>query len=161
MLPIINAVGCVVLVGFILIQWFGGRVLDKKLHDAQEREILEKNARFEAEKKVGQLQSDIQGLKDSVDSIRQAAEAAEKEVTLKNEEIAKFAAGLEEAKAKILTWEQAVKERDEALQKRDAALAERDSKIKEVNGQLVATRKRLDEAVAELKQAAAAGAGAR
>jgi len=49
-LPIINAVGCVVLVGFILIQWFGGRVLDKKLHDAQEREILEKNARFEAEK---------------------------------------------------------------------------------------------------------------
>ncbi len=154
-LPIINAAGCIVLAGFILIQWFGGQALDKELHDAKRREILEKNARFEAEKRASQLQSDIQGLKDSVDSIRQAAEAAEKEVALKNEEIAKFAAGLEEAKAKILTWEQAVKERDEALQKRDAALAERDSKLKEVNGQLVATRKRLDEAVAELKQAGA------
>ena len=48
-----------------------------------------------------------------------------------------------------------MKERDEALQKRDEALAERDSKLKEINGQLVATRKRLDEAVAELKKAGA------
>lgn len=154
-LPIVNAVGCVVLVGFILIQWFGGQQLDQQLHEAKSREILEKNARFEAEKRANQLQSDIQGLKDSVDSIRQAADAAEKELTIKNEEIAKFAAGLEEAKATITTWEQAVKERDEAIQKRDAALAERDSKLKEVNGQLVATRKRLDEAVAELKKAGA------
>ena len=154
-LPIINAIGCVVLVGFILIQWFGGQVLSKELHDAKEREIHEKNARFEVEKQVKTLQSDIEGLKNSVDSLRQAAEAAEKEVAFKNEEIAKFAGGLEEAKAKIVTWEQAVKERDEALQKRDAALAERDSKLKEVNGQLIATRKRLDEAVAELKQAGA------
>ncbi|MCW1923176.1 hypothetical protein OKA05_11485 [Luteolibacter arcticus] len=154
-LPIVNAVGCIVLAGFILIQWFGGQVRDKELHEAKSREILEKNARLEAEKRADQLQSDIQGLKDSVDSIRKAAEAAEKEVALRIEDIAKFSAGLEEAKASIVTWEQAVKERDEALVKRDAALAERDSKLKELNGQLVATRKRLDEAVAELKKAGA------
>ncbi|MEK7954044.1 hypothetical protein WKV53_26240 [Luteolibacter sp. Y139] len=155
MLPIVNAVGCIVLVGFILFQWFDGRALGDELHQAKTREILEKNARFEAEKHASELQSDIQGLKDSVDSIRQAADVAEKDLAAKNEEIGKFAAGLEEAKAKIVTWEQAVKERDEALQKRDAALAERDSKIKEINGQLVATRKRLDEAVEELKKAGA------
>lgn len=154
-LPIVNAVGCVVLVGFILIQWFGGQKLDHELHETKSREILEKNARFEAEKQVKTLQSDIQGLKDSVDSIRQAAETAEKELVAKNDEIAKFAAAVEEAKVKIAEWEQAVKDRDEAIQKRDAALAERDSKLKELNGQLVATRKRLDEAVAELKKAGA------
>jgi peptidoglycan hydrolase CwlO-like protein len=154
-LPIINAVGCVVLVGFILVQWFGGQLLSKELHEAKSREINEKNARFEAEKKAKTLQSDIEGLKGSVDSLRQATDDAQKLVELKEEDIAKFSAALEEAKAKILTWEQAVKERDEALQKRDAALAERDSKLKEINGQLVATRKRLDEAVAELKKAGA------
>ena len=42
-----------------------------------------------------------------------------------------------------------------AILKRDAAITERDSKLKELNGQLVATRKRLDEAVAELKKAGA------
>jgi peptidoglycan hydrolase CwlO-like protein len=154
-LPIVNAVGCIVLVGFILIQWFGGQLLSKELHEARSREILEKNARFEAEKKVKTLQSDIEGLKNSVDSIRQAAETAEKAVELKDQDIAKFSAALEEAKAKIVTWEQAVKDRDDALLKRDAAIAERDSKLKEINGQLVATRKRLDEAVAELKKAGA------
>jgi peptidoglycan hydrolase CwlO-like protein len=152
-LPIINAVGCIVLVGFILVQWFGGQLLSKELHEAKSREINEKNARFEVEKRVKTLQSDIEGLKGSVDSLRQAADDAQKLVELKDQDIAQFSAGLEEAKAKIVTWEQAVKERDEALLKRDAALAERDSKLKEVNGQLVATRKRLDEAVAELKKA--------
>lgn len=154
-LPIINAVGCVVLVGFILIQWFGGQLLKDELHEAMKREILEKNARFEAEKRAKTLQSDIEGLKNSVDSIRKAAEDAEKLVELKDQDIVKFSAALEEAKTKILTWEQAVKDRDDALLKRDAALAERDSKLKEINGQLVATRRRLDEAVAELKKAGA------
>ncbi|WP_264502474.1 hypothetical protein [Luteolibacter flavescens] len=162
MLPIVNAVGCVVLVGFIFIQWLEGQGLERDLGETRTREILEKNARTEAEQQITQLRSDIQGLKDSVDSIRQAAEAAEKELVIKNEEIAKFAAGLEEARAMIVTWEAAVKERDEALklrdealQKRDEAIAARDSKLKEVNAQLVATRKRLDEAVAELKKAGA------
>lgn len=154
-LPIVNAIGCVVLVGFILIQWFGGETLREKLVDTQKREIIEKNARFEAEKRAKTLQSDIEGLKNSVDSIRKQAEDAEKLVELKDQDIVKFTAALEEAKTKIGTWEQAVKDRDDALVKRDAAIAERDSKLKEINGQLVATRKRLDEAVAELKKAGA------
>jgi peptidoglycan hydrolase CwlO-like protein len=154
-LPIVNAVGCIVLVGFILIQWFGGEMLREKLHEAESREIIEKNVRFEAEKKAKTLQSDIEGLKSSVDSIREAAETAEKLVEIKDQDIVKFSAALEEAKTKIGTWEQAVKDRDDALLKRDAAIAERDSKLKEINGQLVATRKRLDEAVAELKKAGA------
>jgi peptidoglycan hydrolase CwlO-like protein len=152
-LPILNAVGCLVLAGFIVVQWFGGKMLSEELHQARSREIEEKNARFEAEKQVRTLQSDIAGLKQSVDSLRETAEAAENEVELKNEELAKFAAGMEEAQTKIAGWEQAVKERDEAIGKRDEALAARDAKLKELNEQLLATRKRLDEAVAALKKA--------
>jgi peptidoglycan hydrolase CwlO-like protein len=155
LLPVLNAIGCLVLVGFILVQWRGGQALSRELYESRSREILEKNARFDAEKLSRQLQADLDGLKASVDSIQQAAEVAEKELATKNEEIGKFATGLAQATEQIKTWEVAVKERDEAILKRDAAIAERDSKLKELNDQLVATRKRLDEAVAELKKAGA------
>lgn len=155
LLPVLNAIGCLVLVGFIFIQWRGGQMLSRELYESRSREILEKNARFDAEKLSRQLQADLDGLKASVDSIQQAAEVAEKELATKNEEIGKFAAGLAQATEQIKTWEVAVKERDEAILKRDAAIAERDAKLKELNDQLVATRKRLDEAVAELKKAGA------
>lgn len=154
-LPVLNSIGCLVLVGFIFVQWRGGQALSRELHEARSREILEKNARFDAEKHSRQLQADLDGLKASVDSIQQAAEVAEKELATKNEEIGKFATGLAQATEQIKTWETAVKERDEALLKRDAAIAERDGKLKELNSQLVATRKRLDDAVAELKKAGA------
>lgn len=154
-LPIVNAAGCVLLVGFILVQWFGGQSLREQLHEARSREILETNARIEAEKLAKRIQSDIDGLKASVDSIQQAAEVAEKELAFKNEEIGKFAAGLAQATEQLKTWEAAVKERDEAILKRDEAITERDSKLKELSAQLVATRKRLDQAVAELKKAGA------
>lgn len=155
LLPVLNAIGCLVLVGFILVQWRGGQSLSRELHESRSREILEKNARFDAEKLSRQLQADLDGLKASVDSIQQAAEVAEKELAAKNEEIGKFATGLTQATEQIKTWETAVKERDEALLKRDAAIAERDAKLKELSDQLVSTRKRLDEAVAELKKAGA------
>ena len=155
LLPVINALGCLLLVGFIVIQWFGSQKLATQLHQARNREILETNARIEAEKRADQIQSDIDGLKASVDSIQKAAEVAEDELASKNEEISKLATGLAQATEQIVMLEGAVKERDEAILKRNAAITERDLKLKDLNGQLVATRKRLDDAIAELKKAGA------
>lgn len=147
-LPWLNAAGCVVLVGFILLQWRGGQALTRQLHESRSREILESNARLEAEKTVRQLQSDLEGLKVSIDSIRASAESAEKERAAKAAEVERLAAAVTTAQEAVKTWEQAVKERD-------AAIAARDEKLREINDALVATRKRLDEAVAELKKAGA------
>lgn len=144
----LNAAGCLVLVGFIVLQWRGGQELTRQLHESRSREILESNARVDAEKAVGQLQSDVDGLKVSIDSIRAAAETAEKERAAKAAEVERLAAALVAAQEAVKTWEQAVKERD-------AAIVARDGKLRELNDALVATRKRLDEAVAELKKAAA------
>ena len=58
LLPVLNAIGCVVLVGFILVQWRGGQALSRELYESRSREILEKNARFDAEKLSRQLQAD-------------------------------------------------------------------------------------------------------
>ena len=144
-LPFVNVAGCLVLAVFIVIQWRGGQVLSDELQQSRSREILEKNARMDAEKMSRQLQADIDGLKASIDSIQQAAAEAEKAMAAKEEE-AKGLAG--QAQDQIKTWEEAVKARDEAIVQRDA-------KLKELNEALVATRKRLDEAVAELKKAGA------
>jgi chromosome segregation ATPase len=147
-LSILNAIGCLVLAGFILLQWHGGRLLSNELHQSRSREILEKNARLEAEKLAKGLQADIDGLKASIDSIQQAAAVAEQEMAAKAEEARRLAGLVTEAQARIKTWEEAVKARDEAILARDA-------KLKELDAALVATRKRLDEAVAELKKAGA------
>ena len=148
LLTVLNAAGCLVLAGFILIQWRGGQALSHELHESRSREILEKNARLDAEKLSKQLQADIDGLKASIDSIQQAAAVAEQEKAAKAEEAKGLAGLVSEAQERIKTWEEAVKARDEAI-------ALRDTKLKELNEALVATRGRLDEAVAALKKAGA------
>ncbi len=147
-LPIVNAVGCVVLVGFILIQWVGGSALGKKLHETESKFILERNARTEAEHHAKKLQGDIEGLKASIDSIRKDAETYEKDLEAKSAEVTALNAGLLDAQEKVKAWEEALKTRDEAI-------AKRDEKIKELNANLISTRKRLDEAIAQLKKAGA------
>ena len=147
-LPFVNVAGCLVLAGFIVIQWRGGQILSEELRESRSREILEKNARFDAEKMSRQLQADLDGLKASIDSIQQAAAEAEKTMAAKEEEAKGLAGLVTQAQDQIKTWEAAVKARDEAIVQRDA-------KLKELNEALVATRKRLDEAVAELKKAGA------
>ena len=148
LLPIINATGCLVLVGFMFVQWAGGSALSKKLHEMEAKLVNEENARVAAEFHAKKLQQDIEGLKSSIDSIRKDAEAHEKDLEAKSSEVTALNTGLLEAQGKLKEWE-------EALKVRDAALAERDTKLKELNASLISTRKRLDEAIAQLKKAGA------
>ena len=148
LLPILNAVGCLVLAGLILAQWHGGQTLEDQLRDARGRTSEAMNARLDAEKRVARLQSDIDGLKASIDAIREgserdrkAAEDAGKFAADKAGEVGILTIGLGKAQEQIKLWEDATKVRDE--------------KLKEINESLVETRKRLDEAVAKLKQAGA------
>jgi peptidoglycan hydrolase CwlO-like protein len=147
-LPFVNVAGCLLLAGFIVLQWRGGQVLSQELQESRSREIHEKNARLDAEKMSRQLQADIDGLKASIDSIQQAAAEAEEKMVAKEEEAKGLAGLVTKAQDQIKTWEEAVKARDEAIVQRDA-------RLKELNEALVATRARLDEAVAELKKAGA------
>ncbi len=148
LVTILNAIGCLVLAGVILIQWQQGQRLSDQLLASRSKEITQANARVEAEKLTRQLQADIDGLKASVDSIQQSAALAEQQLNTKAEETKSLATQLSQTQEQIKTWEAAVKSRDEALTLRDA-------KLQEINDSLLATRKRLDQAVAELKSAGA------
>ena len=155
LLPIINAIGCLALAGFILLQWFDGNATEAKLNQSLKDTIHEKNARMEAEHRAKMLESDVSGLKASIESIQAAATLAEKELVEKGAQLDANTKSLQDAETKVKEWEDAVKARDEALALRDTKLAEAGGKLKELNDKLVATRKRLDEAVAELKKAGA------
>lgn len=148
LLPVFNAVGCLVLLVLIVIQWKSGQLIENQLRDSREETAQETKSRQEAEKRAAQLQSDVDGLKASIDSIREAAERdkqaaseAGKLAADKASQAEALTTGLGKAQEQARQWEEAVKSRDE--------------KLTELNEALVATRKRLDEAIARLKQAGA------
>lgn len=139
--PILNSVGCLFLVVFILVQWHQGQVLEKELHQTKKREIIALNEKVELEKRAGQLQSDVDGLKSSMESLKEASENAEKALAERTAQADALNAGMTQAQEQFKQWEEAIKQRD--------------TKIAEMNTALIATRKRLDEAIAELKKAGA------
>ena len=141
---IINAIGCALLVGFIFIQWLGGTKLEDELQAARREVAEERKARSEAEKRAANLSSDIDGLKVSIDSIRRAAEEQVQETKA---QAGALHTNLVQAQERMKLMEDAIKARDEALKVRD-------EKLKEYGDALTATRKRLDEAIAKLKEAA-------
>lgn len=148
LLPILNALGCLILVGFILVQWHGGQSLQNQLFASQTQSILEANARLETEKRADALQSDVDGLKASIEAIRvtsqhdqYSAGEATKLATEKATEAEALTTDLTQAQEQLKQWAEAVKSRDE--------------KLKELNEALIVTRNRLNEAITKLKQAGA------
>jgi chromosome segregation ATPase len=115
---------------------------------AARREVAdERKARSEAEKRAANLSSDIDGLKVSIDSIRRAAEEQVQETKAQAGQAEALHTNLVQAQEQMKLMEEAIKARDEALKVRD-------EKLKEYGEALTATRKRLDEAIAKLKEAA-------
>jgi chromatin segregation and condensation protein Rec8/ScpA/Scc1 (kleisin family) len=144
---IINAVGCLALVGFILFQWLVGYGLEREIHVEKSSRINETNARVEAERRAKILESDIAGLKTSIDLIRADVDLKEKERAEAVKEAEALRAVVQQANDQMKTMNDAIVARDEAIRARDAHL-------KALGETLVATRKRLNEAVEKLKEAA-------
>ena len=147
-LPILNAIGCLFLVGFIVVQWKGAQVLDKQLRAAKLSERNIQNEKVEVEQRVIQLQVDVDTLKGSIESMKLEAEAAKKKISEHDELVQHLHTALSFNFAYFNAF-------DQALADRDKAIADRNSRISDLNTSLVATRKRLDEAIDELKKAGA------
>ena len=103
------------------------------------QQIIE--ARDEAEKKITSLESDITDLKASLAATQKAAEEATLAGKTQIDQLQASSTERDALRLKVGEWETAIK-------LRDAALAEQ-------NADLIALRKRLDEAIAALKKAGA------
>ena len=140
-LPILNAVGCLILAGLVVVQWNKELALDQKsARLGTELAAAKEQAAAEAKRAAG-LERDISVLKESIESSQQASE----EVARKFEEKVTQCAGLEAemiiAREQVKTWQDAI--------------ATRDAKLRDLDAELTATRRRLDEAVTKLKAAGA------
>lgn len=145
---IINAIGCLVLLVIVGLQWLESEVQRTAYREIQIKEHAAKEAKEEAVTRADALMLDLTELKLSYAETQKAADSAG--LILKQKE--------EELTAAKAAHQQAVAERDQ-LQKRmiewEEAVKLRDQKITEQNAAMVALRKKLDEAIAQLKKAGA------
>ena len=138
-LPILNAVGCLVLTGLVVAQWRKERRLDATLAGVRTELVAAKEQAATEGTRRTALERDIAVLKESIEATQRAAEAATRTASENDLAATQLHAELAATRDQVAAWEAAIKTRDERIRALDANLKE--------------TRKRLDEAIAQLKAA--------
>jgi uncharacterized coiled-coil DUF342 family protein len=145
---IVNAIGCVVLLGIVAMQWAQNEQRREAYRTLQVQAHAISEERDEAVKRADALVNDLADLKQSLIETQKVADEAA---------LVKKQMG-EELLASTTARDQATAERD-ALRKQiaewEAAIKLRDQTITEQSEAMVALRKKLDEAIAQLKKAGA------
>ena len=141
LLPLLNLAGCLILTGLVISQWLKERDLGRQITGLSQQ-LHTTRDQYDSEKiRATALESDIAQLKESIESAaaaRKETEAALAKMTAEHE--AAVRAAQQTLQAQTALWEKAI--------------ADRDTKLGELATTLTATRKRLDEAISKLKQAA-------
>jgi chromosome segregation ATPase len=147
-IPLINAVGCFLLLGVVAVQWVQSekRRADYRALQVQANALTEQ--RDEAVKRADSISQDLAEMKQALMETQKAADAAALTVKQQGEELTAATTARDQTSAQLVAlqtqvtqWEAAIKERDKAIEERQAALE--------------ALRKKLDEAIAQLKKAGA------
>ncbi len=142
LLPILNLVGCVLVTVVILAQWRKEHTLGERIKSISQELVASQDATAAALKRSSALEADVGQLKESIEATAASHLAAE-------EEAMRVSTENQQKVNEIIT---AAGEQTEIWK---TAIAERDAKIKELNSSLSATRSRLNEAIAKLKEAGA------
>lgn len=138
-LPILNAIGCLVLTALVASQWLKERKSDQALTATQSELTAAKEFSASETRRATALERDIAVLKESIEATQKSAEEAARAAAEKTTEASVLEAEITAAREQVKTWE--------------AALAERDAKLRSLDAELLATRQRLGAAIAELKAA--------
>jgi len=145
---IVNAIGCVVLLGIVAMQWTQNENRREAHRTLQVQAHAIGEERDEAVRRADAMMNDLADLKQSLIETQKVAD----EAALVNKQMG------EELLASTTARDQATAERD-ALKKQitewEAAIKLRDQTITEQNEAMVALRKKLDETIAQLKKAGA------
>jgi predicted nucleic acid-binding Zn-ribbon protein len=147
-LTVVNAVGCFVLLGIVVLQWRQNENQRQQFRDLQVRQQATEEERDDANKRVASLSRDLEDLKASLEATRKAAEDATSAGREHTDELSTAASSRDLAvaerdalRAKIVEWETAMKQRDENIARQNETIS--------------GLRKKLDEAIDRLKNAGA------
>jgi predicted nucleic acid-binding Zn-ribbon protein len=140
-LSLINAAGCLALTVIVVTQWRRERTLAQANANLRsELDVVRDQAAGETRHRIA-LERDIAVLKESIEATQVAAESSATALAEKDLLSTALHDELAAARAQVTAWEAALKARDERIRTLDA--------------DLIATRKRLDDAVSRLKAAGA------
>ena len=137
----INAVGCLMLVALIVVQWRREYVADRELAGLRVAlaEVTAKAAEESAHCEA--LERDLQVLKEAAEQSGKAVESGKSASMTKDARIAELESALNRAGGDVDKWQ--------------SAIAQRDDRIRKLESELSEARRRLNEAVAKLKAAGA------
>jgi chromosome segregation ATPase len=138
-LPILNTIGCLILSALILIQWQRERAAGASLAKLKTELAAAHDLAAAKTQRAADLARDIAVLKESIEATQKAAEASARLMEEKTTQTASLEVEISTAREQVKTWE--------------TAIAARDEKLLSLAAELTATRKRLDEAIAKLKEA--------
>ena len=148
LIPLINAIGCAILLGIVALQLTQSEKRREAYRTLQVQAHAMAEERDEAVKRAESLAQDLAELKQSLMETQKAADEAARLSKIQGEELTAATTARDQASAErdalrqqVVQWEAAIKERDQAITERNEAL--------------VALRKKLDEAIAQLKKAGA------
>ena len=139
-LPLLNAIGCLILTGVIVLQWRKERTLDEAVAQLGAGLHTAKGQAATEAKRAAALERDIAVLKESIEATQQAAEAASRLLAEKEARVSALETETASAREQLTLWQNAVTMRDQ--------------KLRDLVAELTATRRRLDEAAAKLNAAA-------
>lgn len=144
-LPILNAIGCLILTGLIVSQWRLEREHLGDIKNLQSELAGSREDLIAGIQRSAALERDIAALKESMEATQQAGEAAARSLAEQSSQAEELQTELATTRAQAATqikaWEDAI--------------AARDAKLQELNAVLTATRVRLDEAITKPKAAGA------
>lgn len=140
-LTLLNAVGCLALVGLVATQWRKERGYQLDISLLHSALTSSQNRLAEAATHSAALDHDIVALKESLAITQESNEATTRLVAGQNQQAQNFQTELTAARQQVKNWQ--------------AAIAERDAKLRDLTAELTATRQRLNEAIAKLKAAGA------
>lgn len=140
-LPILNAIGCLILAGLVVAQWNKEHAQDQRIARLGTELATAREQTVTAEKRSTDLERDIAVLKESIEASQKANEEAARKLAEKDTQSASLETEITAARDQMKAWQDAI--------------AARDAKLRELDAERVATRRQLDEAVARLKAAGA------
>jgi chromosome segregation ATPase len=140
-LVIINTIGCLLLTALVVVQWRGERKLGDTVATLRTQIAAAANQAAEDAKHRAALERDIAVLKETIEATQKAAESSTRALAEKEAIAERLQTELTAATEQVAAWETALKARD--------------ARIVSLAAEIDATRKRLDEAIAKLKEAGA------
>jgi hypothetical protein len=149
---IINAVGCLLLLGVVLMQWGQNELQRQAFRDVQKELRSTEETRDEALARADSLTADLADLKVALAAAQKAAEESALAQKAQSDQLTALTAERDQLIAQRDTQN---KELTDQVTEWQEAIKKRDATIKEQNALLEAQSRKLNEAITKLKQAGA------